>query len=84
MTRAIKSIWTPLMLGGIVPGVSLPAALGLPLAAHSFTLANDHTPASIWYQNVTSQGDGDSDDVSPSHSGAGPQVPAIDGLDARH
>ena len=55
VTQAIKSIWTPLMLGGIVPGVSLPAAQGLRLAAHSFTLANDHSPASIGYQNVTSQ-----------------------------
>jgi hypothetical protein len=53
--QAIKSIWTPLMLGGIVPGVSLPAALGLRLAAHSFTLANDHTPASIGYQLNISQ-----------------------------
>ena len=55
VTQAIKSIWTPLMLGGIVPGVSLPAAPGLRPAAHSATLANDHTPALFGYQNVTGQ-----------------------------
>ncbi len=53
VTQAIKSIWTPLMLGEIVPGVSLPAAPSLRPAAHSFTLANDRTPALFGYQNVT-------------------------------
>ncbi len=64
MTQVIKAIWTPLMLGGIVPGVLLLAVLGLSLATHGFTLANDHSPASIGYRSVTNERDGDSDDAS--------------------
>jgi hypothetical protein len=67
MTRIYRAIWTPLMLGGIVPGLLLLAVLAASLATQSFSLADEHAsaPVSSTQPSVTYNDTGDSRTLPP-------------------
>lgn len=65
MTRLRRMVWTPLVLGGIAPGLLVLAVLAASFGTHAFSPASDHVSAAAAVQgSVRTDQDGDRDDRS--------------------